>query len=171
MDFIPIFGALFLIMIDILFFIIFVCSIFYFCNNIGRNFIQSIVPFGMNILTIGIIFGVVHFDTERKINFAVHKKARQEVIRLIQCRKLPGEGMINLPKKYCDISKENQIEVHRAENGLWVKFTTYHGFPGDFEGYIYSSKNQPPKQSWFFCMDAHVKYEKKDPHWFWFTHL
>lgn len=59
-----------------------------------------------------------------------------------------------------------------GQNGdlLYVKFTVYHPFPGEFEGVIYSSSDKIPEKSLFFSNSANLEYKRKALNWYWFVH-
>jgi len=170
MDLLPFFGAFILLGVALVFLVALITSMIYFLKNLKHNLLQAMSPLLITLGTLAIISVVLVFDLERKMNFFINLRAREEVIHLIDTGKLKNEGMVKLPQNYQYLSKENQIEVKREGENLLVRFNVYCHFPGEFEGIIYSAKNQIPKREIFFSEGSSLKYYHYSSKWFWYFH-
>ncbi len=151
-------------------YIVFLVAIVRNLVNFFKKTKESIYQLGIYSLTIILVVVIYFFNIERNLNFAVNYKAREEIVKMIENGRLRGKGLISLPRKYKNLSKSGKVEIVQDGDLLFVRFITYHPFPGEFEGFIYSSNDKVPEESLFFSKGANLEYERKALNWNWFVH-
>ncbi len=136
-------------------------------TGLWRRQPRRLQPLGVCLAAFGIAFGVPWTDVMLDVDFRLHRRAREEVVRMVHAEELKpdarfGTGLIQLPERYRHLSSGGGEIVL---DGFDVLFYTYRGTLDNFSGFVYSPSGEPPPPQKFGGVLRKVT--RKDAHWFW----
>lgn len=108
-------------------------------------------PFGVQIITILLLFLIPFNQIVLDIDFKVNTKERDEVISKIQDGTLKpnvphNSSLIHLPDNYDHLSKGGgDIVIEKQGEKYSVLFFTFRGVLDGFSGFVYSPNDQEPQ--------------------------
>lgn len=165
--FIPIYGALLLLLISA------IASVIKLASGIKKEGLSGAIPFGINLLTAMIIVWYTPLsDLWMTANYPLYKTGRAEVVKQIEEDKLKSEGenraLIQLPDYFPILSSGgNDVLFEPKGKEFYVLFFTFRGILASYAGYLYVPDGGDPaefaemKGDYFFIIDPVA------PNWFW----